>query len=100
MRIPTFLAPWRRSTESLLRAAAILTLFGLALMVWSMLDPTPLPVMLAMSLGQVLGTVAFALYGLAIWKDLRRIRRVRRESLTNIPVQPAAPKPTTDEAAT
>jgi hypothetical protein len=65
---------------SLVRAAAVLTLLALALMVWSMLDPTPLPVMLSMSIGQVIGTLAFALYGLAVYKDLRRIRRERRES--------------------
>lgn len=64
----------------LLRVAAVLTLIGLALMVWSMVDPTPLPVMLAMSVGQVVGTGSFALYGLAVYKDLRRIRRERRDS--------------------
>lgn len=64
----------------LVRIAAVLTLVGLALMVWSMLDPTPLPVMLAMSVGQIVGTAAFALYGLAVYKDLRRIRRERRDS--------------------
>lgn len=68
----------------LVRIAAVLTLVGLALMVWSMLDPTPLPVMLAMSVGQIVGTAAFALYGLAVYKDLRRIRRDRRDS-QNIP---------------
>jgi hypothetical protein len=72
--------------SSLVRAAAVLTLLALALMVWSMLDPTPLPVMLAMSFGQVLGTIAFALYGLAVYKDLRRIRRERRESSREIPI--------------
>lgn len=64
----------------LVRIAAVLTLIGLALMVWSMVDPTPLPVMLAMSVGQVVGTGAFALYGLAVYIDLRRIRRERRDS--------------------
>ena len=64
----------------LLRFSAVLTLVGLALMVWSMLDPTVLPVMLAMSLGQVLGTIAFGLYGFVILQDLRRVRRERRES--------------------
>jgi hypothetical protein len=64
---------------SLVRAAAVLTMLALALMVWSMLDPTPLPVMLAMSIGQAIGTLAFAMYGLAVYKDLRRIRRERRE---------------------
>jgi hypothetical protein len=77
---------WRIAPGSLVRGAAVLTLFALALMVWSMLDPTPLPVMLAMSFGQVLGTIAFALYGIAIYKDLRRIRRERRESSQQIPI--------------
>lgn len=66
--------------HTLLRVACALTLVGLALMVWSMVDPTPLPVMLAMSVGQVVGTAAFVLYGLAVYRDLRRIRRERRDS--------------------
>lgn len=70
----------RGEPRLLVRVAAVLTLVGLALMVWSMVNPTPLPVMLAMSVGQVVGTAAFALYGLAVYKDLRRIRRERRES--------------------
>jgi hypothetical protein len=62
----------------LLRAAAALTLLALALMVWSMLQPTPLPVMLAMSVGQALGTLAFALYGYVVIADVLRLRRARR----------------------
>ena len=76
---------------TLVRAAAVLTLFALACMVWSMLDPTVWPVMLAMTVGQGLGTLAFALYGLAIYKDIRRIRRERRESSQQLPVQTGAP---------
>ncbi len=60
--------------------SAVLTILALALMVWSMLQPTWIPVILAMSLGQALGTLAFALYGLAIWRDLRHARRARRDS--------------------
>lgn len=56
----------------LLRISAVLTLLALALMVWSMLVPTPLPVMLAMTAGQVLGTAAFGLYLFVIVRDLRR----------------------------
>jgi hypothetical protein len=63
----------------MLRTSAVLTLLALGLMIWSVLQPTPMPVMLAMSLGQALGTGAFALYALAILIDLRRSRRVRRE---------------------
>jgi hypothetical protein len=81
---------WRRifaiAPAKLVRIAAVLTLFALCFMVWSMLDPTPLPVMLAMTIGQGIGTLAFALYGLAVYKDLRRIRRERRESSQQIPI--------------
>ena len=62
----------------LLRWSAVLTLVALALMVWSMLAPTPMPVMIAMTVGQGLGTLAFALYGYVIVADLRAIRRARR----------------------
>jgi hypothetical protein len=55
-----------------LRVSAVLTLVGLALMVWSMLQPTPLPVMLAMTVGQMLGTTAFGLYIYVVVRDIRR----------------------------
>ena len=66
------------SMQRLLQGSAILTLIALGLMVWSMLQPTPLPVMLAMSVGQLLGTVAFAIYGYAVIADVLRVRRDRR----------------------
>jgi hypothetical protein len=71
---------------TLLRVSAVLTILGLAMMIWSLLVPTPMPVMLAMSVGQAFGTMAFGLYLLAIVIDLRRNRRARRESLRNIDV--------------
>jgi hypothetical protein len=55
-----------------LRLAAVLTLVGLGLMVWSILVPTPLPVMLAMTVGQAVGTLAFALYLYVVVRELRR----------------------------
>ena len=57
-----------------LRASAVLTLIGLALMAWSILVPTPLPVMLAMTIGQAIGTLAFAIYGYVVVRDVRRAR--------------------------
>lgn len=65
--------------KTLLVIASICTLVALALMVWSLLQPTPMPVMVAMSLGQVFGTAAFAAYGYVVLKDLMRIRRERAE---------------------
>jgi len=54
-----------------LRLAAVLTLVGLALMVWSLVQPTPLPVMLAMTLGQLCGTIAFGAYLVIVIRALR-----------------------------
>jgi peptidoglycan/LPS O-acetylase OafA/YrhL len=59
----------------LLRVAAVLSLVGLALMLWSLFDPRPGPVLIGLSLGQVLGTASFAIYlSIVVW-DLRRRRR-------------------------
>jgi hypothetical protein len=68
----------------LLRISAVLTIVGLAFMVWSILQPTPLPVMLAMSVGQFVGMVAFGLYLYVIVVDLRRSRRARRDSMNDL----------------
>ncbi len=61
---------------SLLRISALLTLVGLAFMVWSMLVPTPLPIIMAMSVGQAFGTIAFGMYVYIVVRivirDLRR----------------------------
>lgn len=74
----------KRRSHTLLRISGVLTLIGLALMAWSMLEPTPLPVMLAMTVGQAVGTSAFALYLFVVIRDLRRDRRARRDSMQNL----------------
>ncbi len=43
------------TTPRILAAACVLALVALALIVWSLLDPRPIPVILAMSLAQGLG---------------------------------------------
>lgn len=63
-----------KRTVLALRVSAVLTLIGLALMVWSMLQPTPLPVMLAMTVGQGFGTVALGLFLYVVIRDVRRDR--------------------------
>jgi hypothetical protein len=72
------------SSMAMLRGSAVLTIVALGFMVWSMLDPTPLPVMLAMSVGQVFGTLAFALYLAVVIRDLRREQKAKRESASQI----------------
>jgi hypothetical protein len=63
------------ATETLVKAAAVLTLFSLVLMAWSVLDPTPMPVMVSMSVGQAIGTLALLLYVAAVIVYQVRLRR-------------------------
>lgn len=96
--------PKPRWYNILLRVAAVLTLLALALMCWSVLQPTPLPVLLAMSAGQGLGIMAFAMFGLVVFADLRRHIRLRKpdeieatEASPEAPIDPAvAPSPSKD----
>ena len=61
----------------LLQLSCVLTLVGLALMVWSMLVPTPMPVIFAMSVGQLVGTVAFGMFGYVVLVDQVRKQRAK-----------------------
>lgn len=56
----------------LLRIAAVLALIGLAFMVWAVLAPTPMPVVLAMTVGQGAGTLSFVIYLLVVIADMRK----------------------------
>ncbi|OJY28481.1 MAG: hypothetical protein BGO98_05230 [Myxococcales bacterium 68-20] len=64
-------------SESLVRAACILGLVALPLMVGSVFVPTVWPVLVALSVGQALGTLSFVLYLVAIARDLDIVRRLR-----------------------
>jgi hypothetical protein len=55
-----------------LTASCSCALLALALMVWSVLDPRPLPVVVAMSVGQAIGTLSLLLYLVVVGFDLRR----------------------------
>jgi hypothetical protein len=62
------------SVHHLIRLACGLTLFALATMVYSIVVPTPLPIMLAMSVGHLLGVAAFGCFFLAVVIDAARAR--------------------------
>jgi hypothetical protein len=51
--------------------ACALALFALGLVVWSLLDPRPIPVIVAMSVGQVVGTLSFVAFLVVVIGDLR-----------------------------
>jgi hypothetical protein len=60
-----------RTVRRLLSAACLLALGALGLMVWSLFDPRPIPVIAAMSVGQVLGTLSLGSFVYVVLADLR-----------------------------
>jgi hypothetical protein len=60
------------SVVSLVRLACWIALVGLAVMAASIVNPAPLTVIFAMSIGQVIGIVAFLCYLLSILMDVVR----------------------------
>ncbi|HSN81193.1 MAG TPA: hypothetical protein VLS88_01335 [Polyangiales bacterium] len=60
------------SRRRILTYACILGLIGLALMCWSLFDQGWIPVMMAMSVGQGIGTLSLALFILVVIIDLQR----------------------------
>lgn len=71
-----------RPGERWLVVSCVSALAALALMTWQVFDPTVWPVMVAMSLGQVLGTASFAAFGYVVFADYRRRRGAQKESTT------------------
>ena len=67
-----------------LQVSAVLTLLALALMVWSMVQPTPLPVMLAMTVGQGIGSLAFAIYLFIVVRDVRRVFLAKKRAKESV----------------
>jgi energy-converting hydrogenase Eha subunit C len=63
-----------RQYDRWLRAACVVALLALGLIVWSLVDSRAIAVVLAMSIGQALGTLSLALYLLVVVADLRRHR--------------------------
>ena len=63
-----------RPFQRWLVVSCVCALAALALMTWQVFDPTVWPVMVAMSLGQVLGTASFVAFGYVVFADYRRRR--------------------------
>jgi hypothetical protein len=68
------LAMTTRQAERVLRVAAVCAIVALALIVWGALDPRPIALVVAMSVGQGLGTLSLIAYLLIVVADLRRSR--------------------------
>ena len=68
-----------RSVVELTRVACFLALVALAIMAYSVISPKPLPVIIAMSVGQMIAIAALGCYLLAVVVDVAR-HRERRSS--------------------
>ena len=80
-----------RAPVTLARIAGVFTLTALAMMAFSILVPKPLPIVLAMSLGQVIGVTGFGFYFLAVVLDIAR--RPRGPNSVRPPSAPEAKRP-------
>jgi len=75
MSAPATLSAWiMRRQRRLLDLACVCALVGLALVVWSIVDPRPVPVVLAMSMAQGVGTLSFVIYLVVVLAELRQTR--------------------------
>ena len=79
----------QRSVSRLLQVGCVLALLGLAVMSWSIVDPSPLPVIAAMSVGQALGGAAFLCYLMAIVVDM--VRTTPRKTAKGLEPPPEGP---------
>jgi hypothetical protein len=61
-----------KHARRILAAACWLALVALGLMIWSLFDPKPIPVVVAMSVGQVLGTLSLLSFGYVVVVDWRQ----------------------------
>jgi len=77
----------QRSVPELVRVACLLALLALALVCWSILDPRPIPVILAMSVGHLVGGAAFACYLLAVILDAVRRPPSAEDTAATAPAQ-------------
>jgi len=60
--------------------ACVGALASLALMTWQLFDPTVWPIMVAMSVGQVIGTASFLAFGYVVYADYRARRRATKST--------------------
>jgi hypothetical protein len=83
-------SPGRRIT---LRVAALVTILALALTIWPLLYPTPLGIIAAASIGQLLGGLAAVAYGIVVAADLIRAHVFQRGVRNSMPPPSSREKP-------
>ena len=66
--------------ENRVRWACIWSLVALGLIMWALIQPKPLPVIVAMSVGQAIGTLSLLLFLGSIALDIRANYRLTRRT--------------------
>jgi hypothetical protein len=64
---------------------------AVCLMLWSLIVPTPMPVLVAMSAGQVLGTLSLVAYLAVVLVDVRKAHLERETGPSSARPPPTAP---------
>lgn len=83
----------RPTTTQWLRIACLLAITALALMTWSLFDPRPGPVLIALSIGQAIGTASFVTFLTVVAWDIRRRPPSATDSLVLSQRRPAVGEP-------
>jgi hypothetical protein len=68
------------ANEKILCIACVMALIALPMMVWSVFSPTVWPVLVALSVGQVIGTLSFVLFLVVVARDLGLKKKLAREN--------------------
>ena len=68
--------------ENRVKWACIWSLVALGLIVWALIQPKPLPVIVAMSVGQLIGTLSLLLFLGSVALDIRARYRLTKRSVT------------------
>lgn len=69
-------APRDPKSEKIIRVACILGLIALPMMAWSVIDARVWPVLVALSIGQGIGTLSFLLYLYVVIRDTKVLARI------------------------
>jgi hypothetical protein len=75
-----------KQASRILSLASGFALVAVALMIWSLFDPRPVPVIVAMSIGQVVGTLSLLSFGYVIVADWRT-RQAPTKSEPTLPLE-------------
>jgi hypothetical protein len=60
-----------KESRRVLAGSCALALLAVGLMIWSLFDPRPIPVIVAMSVGQALGTLSLLAFAYVVVADWR-----------------------------